>query len=218
MGRLIRKGSPARAVQAVIENAVGFAETMTQKFRHPESPPVACQEGCYWCCYQAVPVSAPEAFRITRYLLHDVADDLRAELVDKLRKLDFETHGATPSTRAKFRLPCAFLRDGRCMVYSVRPLACAEFTSYNVEDCKRGQRFGFTSQSVIHEKARMVVFNAVQRGLFEGLRTALPSADNEILELSAAVLAAIASPDGAKEWLQGSDLFANAHPAAEPGV
>jgi hypothetical protein len=96
-------------------------------------------------------------------------------------------------------------------VYSVRPLACAEFTSFNVDDCKRGQREGFSLGSVIHEKARMVVYHAVQKGLSEGLKRVLPAADNAPLELTAGVLIALETLDAEASWIAGSTLFSGAH-------
>lgn len=200
---------------SVIENASGFAEATTQKFRHPDSPPVACTEGCYWCCYQAVPVTAPEAFRISKFLATELGSEGRAKAEANLSKLDKRTRGLTPKARAKLRVPCAFLQDGRCTVYAVRPLACAEFTSFNVQDCKRGQRIGFKPGSVIHEKARMVVFHAVQKGLTQGLRESLPTADTSPLELTAAVVCALNATQAAEEWLAGGKIFASAHLAGD---
>lgn len=202
-------------LHAVIENASGFAEAMTQKFRHPDTPPVACKEGCYWCCYQSVPVTAPEAFRITRFLATEQPEDGQTDVVDRLHKLDKKTRGRTPKARANMRVSCAFLKDGRCVIYSVRPLACAEFTSFNVQACKRGQRVGFKPDSVIHEKARMIVYRAVQQGLADGLRRALPKADTSSLELTAAVVCALDSPDAEASWIAGAKIFAGAHLASE---
>jgi len=209
--------TPADLV-TVIENASGFAEATTKKYRHPDSPPVACKEGCYWCCYQNVMISAPEAFRIVRFLRNNMEDGIRDDVVGRLRKLDCKTRGSTSSSRAKLRLPCAFLHDGRCMIYPVRPLACAEFTSYNVQDCKRGQRIGFECDSVIHEKARLIAYGAISRGMFDGLREALPTSDNSPLELTAAVVAALDNVDGETEWIHGGDIFSGAHLVAEPTV
>jgi len=214
--KLIQNSHSDHAVLNVIENAVEFAETMTKQFRHPENPPVACRKSCSWCCYQTVPVSAPEVFRIVDYLRRDADTNNHSLVLSKLRNLDVQTRGVTSSARAKLKMQCAFLQDGNCIIYPVRPLACAEFTSYDVEDCKRGHMFGFKMGSVIHEKARMIVFNAVQQGLFRGLREGIPVADNFVLELTAAVLKAIDSPNGPSDWVRGSPLFADAHLQVEP--
>jgi len=208
---ILKKALTPDGLQAVIENASGFAEAMTKKFRHPDTPPVACKEGCHWCCYQSVPVTAPEVFRINRFLATKQTEDGQADVADRLHKLDKQTRGLTSKTRAKMRVPCAFLKDGRCIIYSVRPLACAEFMSFNVQDCKRGQRVGFKPDSVIHEKARMIAYRAVQQGLADGLRRALPKADTSSLELTAAAVCVLNSPNAEAVWIAGGKIFTGAH-------
>jgi Fe-S-cluster containining protein len=212
---IVTQTPTADGLQAVIEDASGFAEAMTQKLRDPATPAVACKRGCYWCCYQSIPVSAPETFRISRFLSSESMRDRRAAVIERLRKLDARTRGRDLKERAKLRVPCAFLENGSCTVYEVRPLACAEMTSFDVQDCKRGQRFGFEPGGVIHEKARMLVYGAIYQGLVEGLRQALPTADTSPLELTAAVVSALDNPAAESSWLDGGEVFAAAHFASD---
>ncbi|WP_082532894.1 YkgJ family cysteine cluster protein [Pelomonas sp. Root1237] len=198
-----------RQLIAVAENAAGFAKEATARHLHPESPPVACKAGCSWCCYQLVPVSVPETLQIAAFL-QDLPTAEADGIKVRLRMLDRATRGITPKQRVGVPKPCAFLQDGRCAIYAVRPLACAEFTSYDLRVCKKGQRKGFKPDSVIHEKARMLVYYAVQRGLTEGLKTAAPLADCSALELTAALVVALDSPDGAALWANGQEVFRQA--------
>ncbi|OGA65662.1 MAG: hypothetical protein A3G81_05275 [Betaproteobacteria bacterium RIFCSPLOWO2_12_FULL_65_14] len=200
----------------LIENASWFAEEMTQKFRDPKSPPVACKEGCYWCCYQNVGITAPEAFRIVRFVMSDIAADLRAGVLERLHRLDQKVRGSSQLSRAKMHVPCAFLHEGRCTVYAVRPLACAEATSYDADSCKRAQRIGFPFGAVIHEKARLIAYLAVQRGLLDGLRDALPAADCAPLELTSAVVQVLKTSDAEELWLNGGNVFSGAQLIREP--
>jgi len=202
-------------LNTVIKNASGFAEAMVHKYRHPNTPPVACKKGCSWCCYQSVSVTAPEVFRITRFIttMHQETD--RQNLIDRLYKLNEKIHCLSPQARAKKRLPCAFLEGNRCIIYSVRPLACAEFTSFNVQDCKKGQRVGFKPGSIIHEKARMLVYRAILKGMINGLHRSLPKSDNTPLELTAAVVCTLNEIEAEMSWISGSQLFANAHLTGE---
>ncbi len=198
-------------IQAVLTNASGFAEAMTKKFRDPKSPPMACKEGCFWCCYQIVGVSVPEVFRVVRYINREGNAEARLEIVNRLHMLDRQTRGLTPQSRTMILKSCAFLKDGHCSIYEVRPLACAEFTSYDVLECKRNKRRGFNPGEVVHEKARMLAYYSVQQGLADGLRKALPNADTSRLELTAAVVQALNTPDVEKAWLSGDRMFAAAH-------
>lgn len=207
---LLSESKTEKQLIAVAENATGFAEAATKKHRHPESPPVACQSGCSWCCYQLVPVSVPETVRITAYLRDLPASDF-ASIATRLRALDRATRGLTSPQRAGIPKACAYLQDGQCAIHPVRPLACAEFTSYDVQVCKRGKRIGFKPDSVVHEKARMLAYYAVQRGLSQGLKAAVPKADCEALELTAASVVALDNPNAAISWLGGSSVFRAAH-------
>jgi len=195
----------------VAENAAGFADAMWKKYLHPASPPVACKEGCSWCCYQLVPVSVPEVARIVKFIETAMPAARRGELVERLHLLDKATRGLTSKQRIGIPKPCAYLSDGRCTVYPVRPMACAEFTSYNVQDCKRGKRIGFKPGSVIHEKARMIAYISVQRGVIRGLKQALPTQDTCDLELVAASVDALAAQNSVSSWLLGEPIFKNAH-------
>jgi len=199
-------------VQQVVEDADGFAEALTAKHRDSASPPVACSIGCSHCCYQLVSVSAPEVFRIVRYVRSSMPSEKMEELIGRVRGLDKATRGTTSKARINIKKPCAFLEsDGCCSIYPVRPLACSEFTSYNVQDCKRGKRIGFKPFGIIHEKARMIAFNAVRQGLQDGLAVAIPDADTKWLELTAAITAALDHPNPEQAWLRGENIFSKAH-------
>src|SRR6266850_3882377 len=149
---ILSKNRTPEGLAHLIKNAAGFAEAKTNKDRPPDNPAVACKPGCNWCCYQNVLVSAPEVFRIVRFVKSEMSASMASKVSDRLHKLDRRTRGTSKKRRADLHLPCAFLDQGRCTIYAVRPLACAEFTSFNVDDCKRAQRQGFPMGSVIHEK------------------------------------------------------------------
>lgn len=211
VGSLLSGTASPDSLLALIENANRFAEEKSKLSRDPHTPSVACKEGCSWCCYQAVAITALEAFRIAKYITEEMDQDSQLAVNENLRELDKKTRGASISKRSSLQLPCAFLKDGTCTIYPVRPLSCAEFTSFNVHDCERGKEIGFRPGGVIHEKARMMVFYAVQTGLADGLRKALPKADHSPLELTAAVLSALNSQGAAQAWLDGGFVFSSAH-------
>ena len=207
---LLAEAKTEEQLVTVAEKAAGFAEATTKKYLHPESPPVACKPGCSWCCYQLVPVSVPETLRISKFL-QGLPSSESTGVVERLRSLDKATRGLTSLQRVSIPKACAFLQDGQCSIHPVRPLACAEFTSYDVQVCKRGKRIGFKPDSVMHEKARMLAYNAIQRGLSKGLKAALPQADCEPLELTTASVIAFDTPNAAAAWLEGSNVFKPAH-------
>jgi Fe-S-cluster containining protein len=198
-------------LEDIIKNANSFAEEMTQKFRHKDTPPVKCKESCCWCCFQNVLVLAPEVFRIARFIQNDTNFHIQEKVIKHLRSLSRRIYRCTSTERSNLHLPCAFLQNDRCMIYPVRPLSCAEFASFNVQDCKRGYNLGFGPEDIIHEKARLIVYRAVHKGLLEGLIAMLNKSDNIPLELTVAVIAALDNSDSEEAWIRGDDIFSNAH-------
>jgi Fe-S-cluster containining protein len=202
-------GDLLKPISDVAENAHGFAEAMTEKYRggHPEQ--THCDRGCSWCCYQSVAVRAPEAFRIANFIRSQPEEEQR-RLEKRIEQLDQITRGMLASHRHKVQKPCAFLEDGKCSVYAARPLACAEFTSRNELECKRGKRIGFRANGIIHEASRMLVFGAVSQGMADGLQSALPNSDSGPLELVAAVHDVLTGVVTEAQWRNTSKSFSRA--------
>src|SRR5947208_796378 len=67
---LVRGGRTPLQVIAAAEHAAGLADQAFGEAvaRQPPRPPLACREGCAWCCYKVVGTSAPEVFRIADFL------------------------------------------------------------------------------------------------------------------------------------------------------
>lgn len=209
VGQILSQKRSLQGLNEVIDNARGFAEAMTNKIRHPDSPPVACREGCAWCCHQNVRVTAPEVFQLASYIDRTMAPDVAQRVRANIAATAPRVRGTNAVARGKLRVPCPLLVDNRCTVYAVRPLACAEFTSFDVEQCKSAM--GTTFREIIHEKARLVAYKAIQLGLARGLKHSLRKCETQPLELTAALPVAVANPDAAEKWLRGEPIFAGAH-------
>lgn len=209
--RLVAADQSPKTVLRIVDQARALAETVSGNNQGPGTQRVACHKGCSWCCHQTVLVNAPEALRIAEYIntLEDAS--LRQAFLDQLHQLDRQTRGLSPMARSSVHSPCAFLVDGACGIYPVRPLACAEFTSFNVMDCVHAFLFGFQDNSVTCDKSRKLIFHSVRTGMAQGLREGLPGSDSVNLELTAAVLDALNTPDAAAQWLAGEPVFASAH-------
>jgi hypothetical protein len=102
----------------VLNNATGFAEAMANKFRDPRTPKVDCKEGCNWCCYQTVAVTAPEALAIAGFIKWTADESVDDAVHVKLLEAKQKTHNLTPKERTKRHIPCAFLEEGRCSILS----------------------------------------------------------------------------------------------------
>lgn len=103
---------PDAAVAAVGE-AYAMAESLWAKVRATPAfalgtQKAACGKGCGWCCHQRVGAAAVEVLYIAEQLRH---------------RPDFETISARLEAWPQGRA-CAFLVDGACSIYELRPLKC----------------------------------------------------------------------------------------------
>jgi len=84
------------------------------------APHVACKSGCDHCCHIALVITENEAQAISKFVGVPYAD---------LGQPDPEEIGK--GTAAFRGVPCPFLLDHKCSIYSVRPVACRAHHSLN---------------------------------------------------------------------------------------
>jgi Fe-S-cluster containining protein len=109
---------------------------------------VSCKEGCAACCRMMIPVSPPEAIALWRLVKSFPAERRKVVLsrIDAIqntlraRKIFEPLHDLTHSSRQfrdedieplnlayyALRMPCPFLEDESCSIYTSRPSACRE--------------------------------------------------------------------------------------------
>jgi Fe-S-cluster containining protein len=201
---ILTEGRTPEKLTEVADNARACADTLTRTFleKLPPSRPIACKEGCAWCCRLHVTLTVPEVIAIADYLRATLPATELESLKARVTELDQETHGLNPWQRARTGLPCALLVEGRCSVYPVRPLACRGWNSYDAARCEQGvlalQAYG----------PQLYACSTVRLGMRQGLGQAgLSGAD---LELTAALRIALENPDVAKQYLAQEPVFAEA--------
>ncbi len=92
---------------------------------------ISCAAGCFSCCYEPVHILRHEAELLVQ-VVEDMSEADQKRVRDSTRtwvtgflKAGLEkvnNPNAVPFRLAK--LPCPFLKDGQCMVYEDRPVAC----------------------------------------------------------------------------------------------
>jgi Fe-S-cluster containining protein len=211
----LRTGAALRAVRTplqVVEVTDAAFATAAQALaaaeaREPRQAAPACREGCTWCCHQRVGASAAEVLRAVRYL----RETLPAEEVKAVRARAAEVvarrAALPPGARGKAVLPCPLLADGRCLAYPVRPLTCRGFNSSDAERCREALAPGGRRDVPSYgPQQRFYTF------VLDGLRAGLAEArlDGELLELAAALVAALDDPAAEARWLAGEGVFRGA--------
>lgn len=211
-GRTTAALAGAAAAGADIAEATWAAARPAVEAR--KQPGFACAAGCAWCCYQQVAASPAEAVVIARHVLQTFAPAALAALKARLAELDGASRGLGAAERAKLKRPCAFLEDGRCTIYAVRPLRCRGVYSRDAEHCRwamdnpdqifgNPDRHGKPGPYPV-EPAR--IMDTALTGLARALR------DHGLawgaLDLTAALRLALDTPEVAERYLAGEPVFA----------
>lgn len=158
---------------------------------------LACRVGCNFCCHLRVMVLPHEAIALFRYLQSRMASATAERVRSTLKAY---TGHSPPSGR-----PCAFLVDGECSAYEVRPGACAAYHSLSKERCEQSFADPTLPTSTVALESLRVVSVALEAGLraevtAQGL-SAAPA------ELHAAVAALLANPALIARWRAGRPLL-----------
>lgn len=200
----LRDGVSVPALIFLIERAVSLANDVQADIAGhdiAEMDAIACAKGCSWCCHLPVGVTAPFALAIAAHVREGRAamtqEEARARLLHRLNE---------PSPAA-FR-PCAFLNDGLCAIYDIRPLACRGANSVDADLCRhlveRGDGDATPDRNWVHAVPYQAMA-AMQDGLRAGFSAAGLSDDR--LELTRAVSIAIEDPGAGDKWIAGEPVF-----------
>lgn len=208
---ILAAGVTREAVIETARHAAWFAQTMASECADPEQPAIACKAKCHWCCNQYVRVTAPEVFRLVAYIDSALAGSARDALIGRLEILAKEADGCSAAERSRLNRACAFLFQGRCVVYEARPLMCSRQTSYKLSDCKKAIARGFPFGAILCERASLLTHSAALQGLSDAYEVVLARGPLAPLELIGATLTALRTPAAFELWRNGDDVFADNH-------
>ncbi len=202
-GETLAKRRSPDAVNEIVDGAGALAE-MFGRSNPTSASSLACKRGCNHCCHRPVSTSAPVVLRIAAALRERSSEAEFASVLARVVALDEKTHGLPFSPRSRPPLACAFLVDGACSIYDVRPLVCRAWNSADEDSCRQA----------LKEEAVQMRFDLFQRttfsGVEKGMQVALRAAglDPVELEFTAAIRVAIEQPDACERWLAGEAVFA----------
>lgn len=110
------KPSPIQPIISLHKNSTRFFSNFFEKY----SNNMSCRLGCNKCCYVDLSIFQSEAYAILEWVWL-LGDDEKQKLFIKLNK---SCHFTQEKNENKSNAPCAFLSDGECAIYSVRPTIC----------------------------------------------------------------------------------------------
>ncbi len=195
------------ALVAIHHDTVTLVDSLAEEYfaNDPEGPAtrarIACAKGCSFCCHANVEVTILEAIAVAHHVA--TRPDLAASALATAPKV---AH-MPPWIRYDLRIPCAFLRDGACAIYDVRPRACRAHVSYNAASCEEVLTSG-DSKSL----PPMVTFGwprTVSKAIGHGTLHAIGHEGLQAVtvELNAAVALLLERPDAVDRWLRGEGVF-----------
>jgi hypothetical protein len=165
---------------------------------------IACQAGCAFCCHLRVMVYPHEAIALFGQLASRMPAQQAHEVQERLLT------GHSPASTAGHPAPCAFLVDGRCSAYEVRPATCAGFHSVSRGHCQRlldrraSLPVGIPASRELQDVA-VSLHQALGRAVAEA---GLSSAQ---VELRSAVAALLRQPELVERWRSGGEWTRDAH-------
>jgi hypothetical protein len=207
----VRAGRTPLKIIEIAADACAFTDEKISEAKESYGlpKPIACREGCDWCCHVRVEVDATEVFRIIAFLGANCSHDELEQTIQRIKSLDDQTRGMRTTHRARTKLPCALLVNRRCSIYSVRPLACRGDNSVDAGQCEACYNQGHPAG--LNKRAWMPQLQlalCILHGMSAGLKQSGLQSDN--LELTAALRIGIETPKALERWLAGERIFKNA--------
>ena len=184
-------------------------------------PQIACKAGCRWCCHQQVALLPAEAIAIARYLERLVSAE-RDAMAARIATLDDKTRGLSALERARLKEPCAFMIEGACSIYPIRPLRCRGLHSRDSAACSQAMAdpdAAAASRAARTDSGPFVVESAkIMNAALKGLARACRDLGfaHETVELTTAVQIALTVPDAETKILAGAPLFEPAALSSAP--
>ncbi|MDE2421900.1 MAG: YkgJ family cysteine cluster protein [Gammaproteobacteria bacterium] len=97
---------------------------------------LACRSGCSHCCYLRVSAYSFEIVSIYFYLVTRLDKDALAAFKERLQEKAISVSSMSVDEHYITNVQCPMLEDNKCIVYPVRPMACAGYHSLSEPTCR----------------------------------------------------------------------------------
>jgi hypothetical protein len=177
----------------------------------PPERPIACAEGCAFCCHLKVIATPVEVLALAAELRRTLSADALAAVIERVQRADVERHGLDTDARARMKAPCPLLEDHRCVGYAARPLHCMGACSMSRAQCERAFESPDQDIPVPIWAPQNIAADTIAAGLSRAIMGT--KLDGTMLELVAGLRVALEHPDAEDRWRKGEPIFASAHDA-----
>ena len=96
---------------------------------------IACKKGCEWCCHQPVFALDYELDYLKKYIEENFPAEDQKVITQRAREKNIKLGSLKNEDLLNTKHPCPLLKDGVCMAYKARPVACRIYLSSNLNSC-----------------------------------------------------------------------------------
>ena len=201
---LMEGDTPAKLIE-LVSNARTFAANGMLRILANSPKPLACKEGCSYCCHLFVEASVPEVLVIAGYILTMLSPEDQERISLAIDAYLEASQGLDYEGLMGLNLPCPLLHEHRCTVYPHRPLSCQRWHSLDVNHCRAYAENPSSGTGVPTNPLVMIAHTAVETGLQFALRDQkLPW---QTVSFVAALKLALDDPDVAYTWRSQPGAF-----------
>lgn len=98
---------------------------------------IDCKKGCSWCCNQPIFGVSHEFHFLWQFIKLNMSEGDQKEILQRAFN-NYQKRGKmTQEELEKSKLPCPLLKNGSCMAYNGRPMACRIYLSMSEQSCKQ---------------------------------------------------------------------------------
>jgi Fe-S-cluster containining protein len=212
---IIARNRTPDGLVALVDNAIETMEALWEDLKG-EAPDYACRKGCSYCCHQSVMVTAPEVVYAAQFLHDNLEEKEVARLRDLVAARARQGDGLDNHERMDQRIPCAFLVDGICSIYPVRPLQCRGGFSEDDEYCRAILENREEVQTALAAGNIAGKYLLLPKMLYDSAQIGMAGAlgkdglNSKPLDLNAAMAIALGDRNVAEKWLRGWPVFESA--------
>jgi len=196
------------SILPVFNEVLDFAENIIEMLeKSGQSPKISCRIGCSYCCYSQVKIIPVEALSIYSFIKDSNNNIEILDLQNRISYAEDLTRGKTFEEKyaMKNELPCIFLSNKKCSIYSVRPSICRSWNSLNSNACISAFKSNDHNSEIDSSPARNYVFGTA-RELFQTL-TSQRYLQADTLQMHTALFDCFNISDPLVHWANGDKIF-----------
>ena len=201
-------GRDAAAALGLASQAFSLADQLISYFETENQlpHPIACREGCNFCCFNQVEVTPLEALGIGHYVGQNFSTEEKDGLMARVsRSLDLKAGKSKKKlARRRHQLPCPLLVGGRCSIYPVRPLVCRAMHTFEARACEQELLGGKLGPGAYYAHRYEFVWS-ISAGLQNGCREV--RCQTGVLDLTRALHDFFSREAPVERWLSGEEVF-----------